>query len=346
MTKVSVIVPVYNTSKYLKTCIDSILNQTFKDIEIILVNDGSTDNSLDILLEYKWNYPDKIKVLSGPNKGAGKARNMAIDIAKGEYIMFVDSDDYITLDAIEKAYKCAINNSSDLVVYDFNRIIGKVQFNYRVLDSTLDKNEKNIKLNDDDYLYKETAGSCNKFFSRKLIGNTRFPSKILFEDFPFTNSMLFKAENIVYLKENLYKYRFNPRSTMGANLFHVNNRIMDCLNACDILDESITDKKGLNDMIKSLEKIWCIHIFNDLILWKEITIKEKQMLYSYFIKIIELKYGDIESDYVFNLTRNQDSFFKKRMEFMKKYFIKDEYKQTDSIEELKNKSLELINRGI
>lgn len=346
MPKVSVIVPVYNTEKYLKTCIDSLLNQTFKDIEIILVNDGSIDNSLDILLEYECNYPNKIKVLSGENQGAGSARNKGIEIARGEYIMFVDSDDYITLDAVENAYKCAINNSSDLVVYDFNRIIGKKQFNYRVLDPSLNGYEKNIKLNEDDYLFRENSGACNKLFSRKLIGDTRFAEGILFEDTPFTISNLFNAENIVYLKKTLYKYRFNPKSTMGSNLFHINKRILDILLSMDKIDEFVNDDKGMGEQLNSLKSINCIHIFNDLILWKELTIKEKQILYSYFLRIIELKYGKIEDDYAFNLTRKQDSFFKKRMEFMKKYFIKNEYQQTDSIEELKNKSLTLLNKSI
>ena len=113
--KVSVIVPVFNVESYLNESLDSILNQTLKDIEIICINDGSTDNSLDILETYSKK-DKRIKIISKENEGQGVARNVGLDNAQGEYISFVDSDDFIKRDMLEKLYNKAENNDLDLVM--------------------------------------------------------------------------------------------------------------------------------------------------------------------------------------------------------------------------------------
>ena len=112
MKQVSIIVPVYNVEKYLRKCLDSLVNQTLKDIEIIVVNDGSPDNSQDIINEYVKKYPKIIKSFIVKNGGQGSARNFAIKEAKGEYILYVDSDDYIDLDMAETLYNAAKLNES------------------------------------------------------------------------------------------------------------------------------------------------------------------------------------------------------------------------------------------
>ena len=115
MPKVSVIIPIYNTEKYLRKCLDSVCNQTLSDIEIICVNDCSTDNSLEILEEYA-SKDNRIKLIDfKENKGAAVARNAGIDEAKGEYIGFVDSDDFIDLDFYEKLYNKAVKSGADCV---------------------------------------------------------------------------------------------------------------------------------------------------------------------------------------------------------------------------------------
>ena len=115
MPKVSVIIPVYNTEKYLRRCFDSVVNQTLSDIEIICINDCSTDNSLEILQEYA-SKDKRIKLIDFKvNKGAAIARNIGIDAATGEYIGFVDSDDFVDLDFYEKLYKKAAETGADAV---------------------------------------------------------------------------------------------------------------------------------------------------------------------------------------------------------------------------------------
>ena len=118
MNKISVIVPVFNSEKYLKNCLDSIVNQTLKDIEIILIDDGSTDNSLEIIKQYSSLY-NNIKYCSKKNEGQAIARNLGINMATGEFIAFVDSDDYIETNMFETLYNNAILNESDIVVCDY-----------------------------------------------------------------------------------------------------------------------------------------------------------------------------------------------------------------------------------
>ena len=118
--KVSIIVPVYNAEKYLKRCLESIINQTFKGIEIIALNNGSTDNSLDILFEYA-DKDERLRVINGANSGVSQARNIGIREAKGKYIVFVDSDDWIERDMIEVLHNTITKNNCDLVMCTYIR---------------------------------------------------------------------------------------------------------------------------------------------------------------------------------------------------------------------------------
>ena len=124
MPKVSIIVPTYNVEQYLHECMDSIINQTLKDIEIICVDDGSTDNSGKILDEYATR-DNRIKVIHKQNGGYGRAMNVGFDNATGEYIGIVEPDDYVALDMYEELYKKAIENDVDFIKADFNRFVNE-----------------------------------------------------------------------------------------------------------------------------------------------------------------------------------------------------------------------------
>lgn len=120
MLKVSVVVLVYNTAKYLKKCLDSIMNQTYENIEVIIINDGSTDESANIISEYLKNYPEIIKYFSKENSGIADTRNYGIEKVSGDYFLFVDSDDYIDINLISNLVKCIENNNIDIVKYKMN----------------------------------------------------------------------------------------------------------------------------------------------------------------------------------------------------------------------------------
>ena len=203
MKKVSVIVPVYNVEKYLDKCLTSLVNQTLKDIEIIVVNDGTKDNSQDIIDRYAKKYKNII-VIKKENGGLSSARNDGIEKATGEYIGFVDSDDYIEYDMYEKMYQKAKTNDYDVVVCDLKYI-----YDDREVDAFSNINN--------DLLTKEEVKTCflniypsvwNKIYKKELIkdNNILFKKGVWFEDVEFTYRLLPYINSIGVVKEKFYNY--------------------------------------------------------------------------------------------------------------------------------------------
>lgn len=200
--KLSIIVPVYNAEKYLRECLDSLVNQTISDYEVILVNDGSKDSSLSILKDYQAEYPAIVKVLDIDNGGQGRARNFALNIAEGEYIGFADSDDYVSTDMFEKLLFAAESQKADIAVCDVFRFEND---NLTYLPARPWHPELKIS----------SAGSVwNKIFKRDLIGNERFPEGYWYEDFEFSAKLLLRSSKTVFIEEALYYYRSGHTSTM------------------------------------------------------------------------------------------------------------------------------------
>lgn len=204
MYKVSCIVPVYNVDKYLEKCLDSLVSQTLQDIEIIAVNDGSTDSSQEIINKYVEKFPQKVKCINKENGGQGSARNCGLEIAQGEYISFVDSDDWLQLDCFEEMYKIAKKNNSDIVIC--NMVDNFENGNIIVYDCV---HYKHPAL--------KTMSACNKLFKKDLIGKTRFPEKIWYEDFAFTTPLILKAKIITPIDRNFYQCHIREVSTMNNN---------------------------------------------------------------------------------------------------------------------------------
>ena len=159
MKKVSIIVPVYNTGKYIQKCIESLLSQTYKNLEILLINDGSTDNSEQIILSYK---DKRIKYTSKENEGIGKTRNLGIDLATGDYLMFIDSDDYIKEDCVEKFVKKCESHKCDIAVSDYYEDRGDLK---EIRFPSFE--DANLKTNPS-ILNMINLGPCNKIYSKKL----------------------------------------------------------------------------------------------------------------------------------------------------------------------------------
>lgn len=201
--KVSVIVPVYNVEKFIDKCLDSLVNQTLKEIEIIVVNDGSPDNSQKIIDDYVKKYPKKIKSLIKENGGQGSARNMGLDIAKGEYISFIDSDDWIDLDTLEKMYNLAKKEKSDIVICDMVD-----HFNDYCIYHNCTKYSS---------VYEVTPSASNKIFKKDVIGDIRFLPKLWYEDFNFTTKILLNTNRIGVISEGMYHCNCGHVSTMSNN---------------------------------------------------------------------------------------------------------------------------------
>lgn len=177
MKKISVIVPVYNREKLITRCLDSLINQTFQNLEIIVVNDGSTDNTGIIVTQYQEKYPEKIKVIHSKNGGVSSARNIGIEAATGFYIAFLDSDDYVNPKMYEKLYLKMISDDYDMVACNTVAIYPGYE---KVIDSAIQDNQSNKKLMIDAYLV-----LWNKLYRSELIKPLRFKENVWYEDVLF-----------------------------------------------------------------------------------------------------------------------------------------------------------------
>lgn len=217
MCKVSVIVPVYNTSKYLDKCIDSIVNQTLNDIEILIVNDGSTDNSQDIIDKYTKKY-DIIKSYIKENGGLSDTRNYGIERSNGEYIAFIDSDDYIKADMLEKMYNKVKKESLDIVVCDSINV-------YEDGREILIRSNKNYSDNVIKNYLLAPPMACIRLISRKLIDNVKFKKGIYYEDLELMPKLVKYTDKIGFIDEGYYYYYQRSGSIMKVKKF--NNRLLD-----------------------------------------------------------------------------------------------------------------------
>lgn len=202
--KVSVIVPVYNMSKYLAKCLDSLLAQTLEDLEIIVVNDGSTDNSQEIIDEYVQK-SEKIKAFEKPNGGLSDARNFGLEKAVGQYIGFVDSDDFVSAEMFEKMYEKAVEHQAEIVLCDLEKVNERGEA-FRDLPQSPQLPEK-IQLEKDFRIFGEMACfACNKLFKKELFQNHKFKKGIHFEDIELIPKLVLESKIIAKINEPFYKY--------------------------------------------------------------------------------------------------------------------------------------------
>lgn len=210
---ISVIVPVYNVEKYLDRCVQSIVDQTYKNLEIILVDDGSTDNSASIC--DNWAEKDnRIKVIHQPNMGGGAARNAALDIAEGEYITFVDSDDYISSDMYGYLYNLM---SDDIDIAECSYI--SVQDDFEKFELVEDKTiicsaEEAMKYHIQDKIFKQVI--WNKLYKKTVIADIRFPVGTKIDDEYFTYKVIGNSNRRIHSKKVCYAYRQHCESVMHS----------------------------------------------------------------------------------------------------------------------------------
>ncbi len=216
--KVSIIVPVYKVEKYLRRSMDSLVNQTLDGVEIICINDGSPDNCLSILKEYKEKYTDKnIVIIDKENEGVWKGRFDGIKIAKGEYIAFTDSDDYIALDYAEKLYNAAKKENSDISVCGFDRMDVDTLHVYST-EMTKHEGEKiDMDVNPEGVLSINTS-LWNKLYKAEILkgmDNLPNPPRIL-DDMMFLCLVYLRTKTITFIKDSLYYYMVRQDSIMGT----------------------------------------------------------------------------------------------------------------------------------
>ena len=250
---ISIIVPVYNVEEYLGKCIESLVNQTIKDIEIILVNDGSPDKSLDIMKKYAKKH-NNIVCIDKENGGQGSARNKALAEAKGEYVTFVDSDDWVTLDMCEKLLNKAQEDKSDLVFAGYY----KVESGNEIPGEIYGMDEEDILKK---YLLTQ-SGPCHKLIKKNLIidNNLYFPEIRAYEDISIVPVWGLYANKISCVNENLYYYLIREGSTMKQTTY--NPKLEAIFVSLENLLNKIKNLKNKNNYKDELEWIFIEHLLH------------------------------------------------------------------------------------
>lgn len=271
MKLVTIIVPIYNVEKYLDQCINSILAQTYKNIEIILVNDGSTDGSLKICKKYA-ELDNRIRIIDKENGGLSDARNAGLDVAKGEYIGFVDSDDWIAKDMYRRLVCACEMYHTDIAACKMKKIIGE-QEDIPEEESALDY----ICLSQKETLFAQitldenieiSVSVCCKLFKKELIDSIRFQKGVQYEDILFSFDIIKKISKCAYDPEFLYYYRI-----------HRNGSITN----------SWINRHVFSDLIPSLEKRVC---YLENMGYKKLAQIDEFYL---FCKIIDIYFGIYEA---------------------------------------------------
>lgn len=255
MKKVSVIIPVWNVEQYLKKCLDSLVNQTFKNIEIIIINDGSPDNSQSIIDEYKKKYPDLIVPYIKDNGGQASARNMGLKKAKGEYITFVDSDDWVDTEMIEKMYNKAISTNSDIVVCNAYSVIDDKIGNLEIFKSNDLDSHKRYIIN--------CPGACwGQLIKKDIIINNDlyFLEHHFYEDIAVMPALCLYAKKISYLNENLYYYLIRTGSTMKQTKYSAS--LEDIFDSLDYLSNIFIKNNVYEKYYAELEYTYIEHLLH------------------------------------------------------------------------------------
>ena len=297
MVKVSVIIPVFNVEKYLKECIESISNQSLEDIEIICIDDGSTDNSLNILNDYADD-DCRFKIILQDNLGPGAARNKGISIAEGKYIYFMDSDDILELNALEKLYNLSEDKKTDFIFFkiiNFDDETGQKTNRYyydmpylkkSVGDSVFNYND--VK----DVIFDLPVSAPAKFFNKEFVSDIKFPEGILFEDNIFFIEAIFKSDRLYFYDEYLYDRRIRKSSITNS----FKDSYLDFIEMNKLLVEKVKEL-GKYDEFK--DKLYHKKLYNVYGQFKLVDEDSKPIVYEAFKKDLLDYKNQYESDNIF-----------------------------------------------
>ena len=238
--KISVILPVFNEEKYIKKAISSVLDQSREDFELIIVNDGSTDDTLAIINSFN---DSRIKLINQSRQGPGAARNRALEIAKGEYVMFIDGDDFFCSEAFETAYSEITKYDADISMFQIIKCHdGEFSKNEWFGLSNFTEEFENRGFSPDecaDFLFDISVSAAQKIFRHSFLKgiSARFPEGIFFEDMPFFFYTFLKAERISIIRKYLYARRKHP----GSITENVDCKFLDTVEAGRILMDIFTE---------------------------------------------------------------------------------------------------------
>lgn len=270
---ISVIIPIYNVEEYLNRCVESILKQTYKNLEIVLVDDGSTDASGKIADKYET-IDNRVVVYHKENGGLSDARNYGLDRMKGKYVTFIDSDDYVSSKYVEVLYNSLINNNSDIAIVDtklvFNNSCEEIEPDEIIKEETFERVDALIRT-----LRVELRQSAwGKLYKSEMFRNIRFPKGKLYEDLAIVFDLLLIASNITYVNASLYYYMVRDNSIMQEKF---NIRQMDEVQVIEAAMQRILEEEEL----QFLEKL-C----------------RARRIYSYFVVLRRILYSEEKEHYL------------------------------------------------
>jgi glycosyltransferase involved in cell wall biosynthesis len=308
---ISVIIPSYNTSQYIIKCLDSILNQTYKNLEIIVIDDCSTDDTVKIVNKYIKKHSNVKLLINENNSGAGFSRNRGIEIAKYDLISFIDSDDYVENNYHEELLKSMENDKSDVVACDIY-----VRYDESFVESDLRSPACNGKVNKSNIIHNGLAASpCNKLFKKSILLNNLFPEGIMNEDVAAIIGAIIDAKKISYTTKTYYNY-LQRKSSVQNEAFSFKR--FDIFKSLKILEER---KKGSKDYIKNLDAI----LYNQVIMFFIYVIpKEKSFFKRYKIikeferlnKEHKMKDNNHYWDFLESQSKLMNTYYKFLMKFM------------------------------
>ena len=303
--KLSIIVPVYGVEKYIDKCLNSLVKQSLKEIEVIVVNDGTKDNSQKIVDKYVKKYPDKIKSYIKENGGQGSARNYGLKKASGEYIGYVDSDDFVEKDMYKKLYNKAKENNYDIVVCG----------NYNVSEDYQNKNIDAFINNyntDLENIFFGKMAVWNKIYKRDILikNKLEFKEKVWYEDLAFTLKAIMNSNTFAFIDEPLYDYLIREGSTMNNSNVQRNLEILDAFN--DILSYIQHNKK--EEYFSKIEFLAIDHIYISAIvrvLKAEADDKVKRETINKLIDYMNKKFPNYKNNkYIKTLSKNRKIIYK------------------------------------
>lgn len=306
--KVSVIIPVYNVEKYLERCVYSVLNQTFKEFELLLVDDGSTDDSGKISKRFAEAYPETVRYMHQSNGGSGAARNTGIRNAKGDVIVFVDSDDYIHENMLFEMYNMMEKDNLDIVICDYQRVneYGEITDIHR--EHLIEG--KSFKLNEEKKLLFADPSSCNKMLKKSLFieNDIYFPKKVWYAEDMRTIVKIFAVSNSIgYLSTPFYNYFTRSDSKMNTVNIERQEEVVEAVD--DLLD--FFEQKGICEQYyEELEFLAIQHIFVYAIA-RIAKMDYKSILICKFRDYITDKFPNYKNNkYIKLLSKKEKLFFK------------------------------------
>lgn len=322
MKKVSVIMPMYNVGKFVADSIESVLNQTYSNFELIIIDDNSSDSSYEIASQYAAKYPNIWLVSNPKNSLAGYSRNIGVMYAEGEYISFLDADDMYRSDYLEKLVMALEENDVSIAMCKHRQFVGK---QCKAKDNSTGKVSV-IDINENQRFLANARGYCwNKLYKREIFEQLSFPVEITFEDIPFTYSALVLAQKIAYVDEELYHYRRNVSGITMTNKRVPQRGILDLYYSASELEKNYQLVKRDNKLDKIMRELTHSVLYIsalDASCWIQMPHKDYKRIVNLFAFLANRRFGLTlaENDYMQLEKRNRILYFV-RLLFLK--FILD-----------------------